>query len=143
VELYLQSFFSDPMGFPVSVARFQPDGYKYDEIRILAPQDAFGSPINTLNTDVFLEMYCTILARNKDTILKVLNRLSVSDFDYTFCCWCSKERKRVSKVACHTILIGYFVELYGRDLDINIHYMDGREYPMWSKDKFKECMERQ
>jgi len=47
-RIYLQSFFSKPLGLPFSVARWQPKGYSYRVIDFLQPSRVDGSAIKKL-----------------------------------------------------------------------------------------------
>lgn len=104
--IYLQSFFSSPRAEAFSVARWQPRGFSYPEIRCLAPFDADGRPIRGLSPERYLEVYAVALASRWPEIRRALEYLKRRDV--SLLCWCNPERQRgYPKLFCHTILVGF------------------------------------
>lgn len=131
--IYLQSFFSPPKGIPLSVARWQPKNYP--TIEYFQPFDEAGKPIKGIPPEKYLIKYTkTLIVRAEAQILHrkeaILNGPSCS-----LCCWCNPQRQKGYKTLfCHTILIGYLLELLIPEL--KVEYLDGRENPVWSREEF-------
>ncbi|MEW6226517.1 MAG: hypothetical protein AB1700_00250 [Bacillota bacterium] len=132
--VYLQSFFSEPKAEPYSVARWQPKGYDYPCIQVLAPFDECSWPIRKVPQDEYLELYAAGLRSRRLEVELAVGFLR--DRDATLCCWCSPERQKgYPKLFCHTVLIGFLLESRG----VPVCYLDGREKPVWDgedKEKF-------
>ncbi|SMB96816.1 hypothetical protein SAMN00808754_1668 [Thermanaeromonas toyohensis ToBE] len=126
--VYLQSFFSEPRATPYSVARWQPRGYRYPELRVLAPLLPDGRPIKRVSPDKYLDLYAGALASRWQDVKKTVSWLK--KVDAALCCWCNPERQKgYEKLFCHTILIGFLLEEAG----VPVVYLDGREKPVWDE----------
>lgn len=127
--IYLQSFFSSPRAEAFSVARWQPRGFSYPEIRCLAPFDADGRPIRGLPPERYLEAYAVALASRWPEVRRALEHFKRRDV--SLLCWCNPKRQRgYPKLFCHTILIGFLAERFG----LPVMYLDGRENPVWNEE---------
>ena len=141
--IYLQSFFSEPMGYPFSVSRFQPKGYKYLILDFLQPYTLKRTPIKNVSPEEYKRLYCNVLALKSGTIREWLKERVISGKDITLCCWCNEERQRnYERLFCHTILIGYFIESLAEidSLDIKVEFLDGRDKPVWSREEYRDMM---
>lgn len=126
--VYLQSFFSKPRAKPYSVARWQPRGYNYPELRVFAPLLTDGQPIRKVPPDVYLELYAEALASRWGEVKKAVSWLR--NADAALCCWCNPQRQKgYERLFCHTILIGFLLEEAG----VTVAYLDGRERPVWGE----------
>jgi hypothetical protein len=141
-KIYLQSFFSEPLGEPYSVARFQPQGYNCIKLPMFEPIYLDKTAIKTKDPKQFLESYCRALLRNFYQIVFWCKYLSE---DTSLLCWCNEDRNNRTddKLFCHTIILGYFLEHISKKLsfDIEIVYCDGRDNPVWSREDFLQCIQ--
>lgn len=143
MNIYLQSFFSEPKGYPFSVSRWQPRGYNYYSLDFFKPIDRFGNPIKEVKPEVYIEYYSYVLIRNYKEIKDWLDKVYKKGEDISLLCWCNKERqKKYNKLYCHTILIGYFLEKIKGNKNINIIYLDGRDNPIWIRGEFYNTIKR-
>ena len=134
-RIYLQSFFSKPLGLPFSVARWQPKGYNYKIINFLQPNRIDGTAIKKLPPDQYLIEYCKTLNNNLERIKSMVDNLKDNRMDLTFCCWCNLQRQKpYEKLFCHTILLGYLFEKLSPETEVV--YLDSRDKPVWNKEEF-------
>ncbi len=139
MKIYLQSFFSKPLGVPFSVARFQPRRINHLSINFLKPIKPDGSVIRGLPPEDYLVEYCEVLKGNSGKIISMIKNLEKEKDDYSFLCWCNPERQyQYKQLYCHTILIGYLIEKVTSKVEVI--YLDGRDNPVWSREEFYKVM---
>ena len=120
-----------------SVARRQPKGFFYDELKFFRSCDVNGNRLR-LNHGVFeykkklLEFYVS----GWDDISKWLECLKQAD-DVVLCCWCPYSISTKNQIltynnfVCHTGIIGRIVNRYRHDIDVildNDHLKLNDEY---------------
>jgi hypothetical protein len=136
MDIYLQSFFSEPITSPFSIARFQPDGFTYPAIDIFKPYTQSRNPITSKDPNIFLEAYCMLILRNFKEIERWLLMTIEHNENLTLCCWCNPTRRTYQgKLLCHSILVGYTLENIAKVHNKTLHiiYLDGRENPVWTR----------
>ena len=118
-----------------SIARWQPKnmGRNFPEIQELSARDSNGNPLRHLSPEEFREKYEDRLAGiGGITLHKLLERhlADAPEEDIVLLCWCNPDRqKEYSKLFCHRILVGYWIEEHYPE--IGVIYADGADNPVW------------
>ena len=123
LTIYITSFVdAKRRGRPnaTSIARYQPAGFDYPELRMLAPFREDDSPIywKEYTAETFKDEFMKALASRFDRIQMWARGLRMND-DLTLCCWCDSTRSW-----CHSTLVGQILESLRPDIEIV--YLDGR-----------------
>ncbi len=117
-----------------SIARWQPKGYKYPELRWLMPYYADGKPIIGIPPDEHRLAYESSVLTPDNTVAQLVGLISSTEDEETvaFLCWCNPLRQPPpKKLMCHRILVGYWIEDHYPDIEVV--YLDGAENPVWGK----------
>lgn len=115
-------------GEKYSIARIQPKGFNYKELKFLAAIDEKGKKLQMENIqDDTLNVYKEALRRGLKKrwhlVNAWLNSLS-HDKDIVLCCWCpysessSKQMKEYGTFACHSGLIGQMIRKNRPDIQV-------------------------
>ena len=136
-DLYLASFFGSCVKLGrqrikrYSVARWQPNLFFLETLPYLAPTPAVA--YKGLDLVGYRKLYDTTMKMN-GSYQKAVDLLLAEDTPkgIAFLCWCNPERqKEYPGLKCHTILIGY--EMERRLPNLKVHYLDGRDRPVWER----------
>jgi len=106
---------------PQSIARWQPKGFDYPELQMLAPFREDGSPIlwKQMGPDQYKDEYMKAIgSRFYDQIRPWLQQLKATE-DVSLCCWCDETR-----TWCHGTIVGRIIESTRPDIDVV--YLAGR-----------------
>jgi len=117
-----------------SIARWQPAGCNYPELRRLAPYYADGKPIKNIPADEYRVAYeMSVLLQDTATaeLASVVGSMK-ADETMAMLCWCNLSRQKAhQKLMCHRILVGYWIEEHAPD--VVVVYRDGAENPVWER----------
>ena len=117
-----------------SIARWQPKGCTYSEIKSLAPKYSDGRPIVNLEPDRYRLMYEENVLKKVEVRrqLSALIELIDPNGSVALLCWCNLARQaEYPKLMCHRILVGYYIERYFPA--VTVLYCDGAENPVWDR----------
>lgn len=111
-----------------SIARIQPKGFNYKELKFLAAIDEKGKKLQLKNLQEdslngYKETFKRGLKKRWHSVNAWLNSLS-PDKDIVLCCWCpysessSKQMKEYGAFACHSGLIGQMIRKNRPDIQV-------------------------
>jgi len=132
--ILMTSFKKKPAGFTgISVARWQPKGYRLPVLKLLAPVDRFGEKLTGFKSSSdYRKIYRAALLERKEAVRSWLATLSPK-VDLAFCCWCNLEQQRLKgyqTIMCHTILLGMTIRKYRPDILVFLDW-DRYRYSIW------------
>lgn len=117
-----------------SIARWQPKGCTYPEIKSLMPKYPDGKPIINLESDRYRLMYEEYVLKKLEVRKQISALIDLMDNDgsVALLCWCNPARQaEYPKLMCHRILVGYYIEKYFPA--IAVMYCDGAQNPIWAR----------
>lgn len=132
--ILLTSFKKKPNSFTgISVARWQPRGYRFPVIKMLAPIDRYGDPLTGFKDhQEYRRLYKAALSDRSEAIHSWLASLSTK-IDLALCCWCTIEQQRLKgyeTIMCHTILLAHTIKRYRPDVMVFLDW-DRYRYSVW------------
>lgn len=116
-------------GEKFSIARFQPKGYRYKELRFLAAEDEKGGKILLRNFENPIEDYREVLRRSfkaRGTAIRGWLESLSPDVDIVLCCWCpyskstQEQIKKRGSFVCHSGLIAQMIRKYRPDVPVEL-----------------------
>ncbi len=117
-----------------SIARWQPKGYSYPELKRLAPYYQDGRPIKGISPYEFRIAYETNVLTQDSATAQLVSVIASMGYNETIAllCWCNPSRQPPpKKLMCHRILVGYWIENHCSDVEVV--YLDGAENSVWSR----------
>lgn len=117
----------------VSVARYQPRGFKLPALKLLAPIDCFGDKITGYqHHGEYRRLYKATLESRQAAVMAWMESLNRRN-DYALCCWCNIEQQRAKgyeTLMCHTILIAFSIRKHRPDIPVFLDW-DRYRYSVW------------
>ena len=120
-------------GTKCSIARWQPDWSTMPEFPIDVKPIYKGQKLTEYMSPAEYKQKYNLILREKGTeLIKFFSRIE-DDETIILCCWCNLDRQKGSKLFCHRILLGYWIEAVFK-YPVVI-YADGAEKPIWERSK--------
>jgi hypothetical protein len=118
----------------ISISRWQPRGFNFASLKLLAPIDRFGKRLEGfLDHNEYRKLYKAVLMERKAAVEAWLETLDRNK-DIALVCWCNIEQQRLKgyeTIMCHSILVGNTIKKHRPDIMVFVDW-DRYRYPIWN-----------